>query len=124
MKRENERQIKKNLSKILGVLVLCLIMPLLFSISAEAKEAEESQQQEKVQQTERINEINTFEDFFILSFTTLEGFAICISFFFIVVICEVGVVAVVLSSFLSSFLFSIVTSFDFASNKKFLIELM
>lgn len=64
MKRENERQIKKNLSKILGVLVLCLIMPLLFSISAEAKEAEESQQQEKVQQTERINEINTFEDFF------------------------------------------------------------
>ena len=65
-----------------------------------------------------------FEDFFILSFTTLEGFAICISFFFIVVICEVGVVAVVLSSFLSSFLFSIVTSFDFASNKKFLIELM
>ena len=55
MKRENERQIKKNLSKILGVLVLCLIMPLLFSISAEAKEAEESQQQEKVQQTERIN---------------------------------------------------------------------
>ncbi len=28
MKRENERQIKKNLSKILGVLVLCLIMPL------------------------------------------------------------------------------------------------
>ena len=53
MKRENERQIKKNLSKILGVLVLCLIMPLLFSISAEAKEAEESQQQEKVQQTER-----------------------------------------------------------------------
>ena len=53
MKRENERQIKKNLSKILGVLVLCLIMPLLFSISAEAKEAEESQQQEKVQQTAR-----------------------------------------------------------------------
>ena len=67
MKRENERQIKKNLSKILGVLVLCLIMPLLFSISAEAKEAEESQQQEKVQQTERINEINTFEDFFIFA---------------------------------------------------------
>lgn len=66
MKRENERQIKKNLSKILGVLVLCLIMPLLFSISAEAKEAEESQQQEKVQQTERINEINTFEDFLFL----------------------------------------------------------
>ena len=41
-------------------------MPLLFSISAEAKEAEESQQQEKVQQTERINEINTFESEYIL----------------------------------------------------------
>lgn len=67
MKRENERQIKKNLSKILGVLALCLIMPLLFSISAEAKEAEESQQQEKVQQTERIYEINTFEEFLIFA---------------------------------------------------------
>ena len=83
MKRENERQIKKNLSKILGVLVLCLIMPLLFSISAEAKEAEESQQQEKVQQTERINEINTFEDFFIFAMASSKlaiFFCFCASF--------------------------------------------
>ena len=37
MKRENERQIKKNLSKILGVLVLCLIMPLLFQFLQRRK---------------------------------------------------------------------------------------
>ena len=63
MKRENERQIKKNLSKNLGCAGTLSYNASLISISAEAKEAEESQQQEKVQQTERINEINTFEDF-------------------------------------------------------------
>ena len=62
----NERQLE-NLSKILGVLVLCLIMPLLFFNFCRGERSRGISAARESAANRENNEINTFEDFFIFA---------------------------------------------------------